>query len=568
MFDYQKKVTIWEDPGTEPPEGLRKWQAGEKPPAAWWNWFWDAVQRCFTDIKNWINGHQDANTGVHGIGTGHVETVEGAQNKVNNAISTHLAASDPHPVYARNTDLASHNQANTGVHGIGTGHVETVEGAQTKVNSAISSHLAASDPHSQYTSKTTVNQLFSNDPATGHNHSGSGKGAPIPGSAITGVVAQAASAATCTGNAATAANVTTSINGQAITNIFESDGITAKKATIAAENRGSISASENTGSVTTVHSRQVNVSSNSTVNGSYSQVNASSISTASGSVNQINASYTSTVSASYSQINACSNSTTSGYGLYSQINASSNSVTDASNTQINASFGVINNRSCSTAGGYGSSGISSANRKWHIFSNPGSGPTIQIATTLQSNFSFTDYGEYFESLDGQEIPAGYIVTLEGKKIRTANHADQRYLGVISKTAGIILGGAGFCWQRRFLQDEFGGLITQTIPDPNWEPKEGQTEEDRPLIIVEVENPDYDPEREYQDRQSRPEWHIVGLLGQIHIRIDNTVQAKDYIRSNENGIGTKDETGRGWYVMDITTLYHEEKGYGVALCLVN
>ncbi|HEX3045401.1 MAG TPA: tail fiber protein [Bacillota bacterium] len=76
MFDYNKKVTPWEDTGTEPPEGLRKWQAGEKPPAAWWNWFWDAVQKCFEDIKNWINGH--------------------------------LTDSDPHPIYATDNDLAAH----------------------------------------------------------------------------------------------------------------------------------------------------------------------------------------------------------------------------------------------------------------------------------------------------------------------------------------------------------------------------------------------------------------------------------------------------------------------------
>ncbi len=155
----------------------------------------------------------------------------------------------------------------------------------------------------------------------------------------------------------------------------------------------------------------------------------------------------------------------------------------------------------------------------------------------------------------------------GKKIRKANSTDKRYLGVISKTAGVILGGAGFCWQGRFFRDEFGVIITQMIPDPSWELREGQTEEDRPLITVEVEDPDYDPEQEYQDRASRPEWHIVGMLGQIHVRIDDTVQAGDYIYSNDDGIGTKDEAEQGWYVMDVTTPYDAQKGYGVAVCLV-
>jgi microcystin-dependent protein len=146
-FQYDKEVTPWEDPGVAPEAGQRKWEAGEEPPAAWWNFFWDAVYQCFDNTKLWINGHKDANTGVHGVGAGHVETVEGAQSKVNNGIIAHLAAADPHPFYAMDTDLAVHGQANTGVHGVGTGHIESSEGAQTKVNNAISTHLAAYDPH-------------------------------------------------------------------------------------------------------------------------------------------------------------------------------------------------------------------------------------------------------------------------------------------------------------------------------------------------------------------------------------------------------------------------------------
>lgn len=147
-FEYEKEVTPWEDPGVAPEAGQRIWQAGEEPPAAWWNFFWDAVYKCFANTKLWINGHKDADTGVHGVGTGHIETKEGAQSKVNTGISGHLAADDPHPVYAKDSDVTAHDQANTQVHGVRSGHVESSEGAQTKVNNAISAHLAAYDPHS------------------------------------------------------------------------------------------------------------------------------------------------------------------------------------------------------------------------------------------------------------------------------------------------------------------------------------------------------------------------------------------------------------------------------------
>jgi hypothetical protein len=162
-FLYDKEVTPWEDPGVAPEAGQRIWEAGEEPPAAWWNFFWDAVHKCFGNIKLWINGHKDADTGVHGVGTGHIETVEGAQAKVNSGISAHLAAPDPHPVYATDNDLTSHNQANTGVHGVGTGHIETSEGAQVKVDSAVNTHLAAANPHPQYVLESELGGKIPND---------------------------------------------------------------------------------------------------------------------------------------------------------------------------------------------------------------------------------------------------------------------------------------------------------------------------------------------------------------------------------------------------------------------
>ena len=38
-------------------------------------------------------------------------------------------------------------------------------------------------------------------------------------------------------------------------------------------------------------------------------------------------------------------------------------------------------------------------------------------------------------------------------------------GIISETAGVVLGGAGFYWNDRFLRNEFGGMIYETIIEP-------------------------------------------------------------------------------------------------------
>jgi hypothetical protein len=70
--------------------------------------------------------------------------------------------------------------------------------------------------------KSKLNGAFSNETGVGHDHSGMGQGAPI----------------------LNAANVSTTINGHTISNIFESDGVTVKNATNAAN-------ASNTSSITT-----------------------------------------------------------------------------------------------------------------------------------------------------------------------------------------------------------------------------------------------------------------------------------------------------------------------------
>ncbi|QBG56675.1 hypothetical protein D2M30_2346 [Bacillus amyloliquefaciens] len=50
---------------------------------------------------------------------------------------------------------------------------------------------------------------------------------------------------------------------------------------------------------------------------------------------------------------------------------------------------------------------------------------------MNGGATFSDYAEYFESLDGKAIPTGTIVTLEGAKIRPARKGEDVH-GVIPK----------------------------------------------------------------------------------------------------------------------------------------
>ncbi|MBI0440903.1 peptidase G2 [Bacillus amyloliquefaciens] len=237
-------------------------------------------------------------------------------------------------------------------------------------------------------------------------------------------------------------------------------------------------------------------------------------------------------------------------GSRQAILATNNSHTkgDGPARTILSSQSVINDDGYTVVGGYGSGEASAGNIKWKIDSMNGN---IQGVGRVESVSDFKDVAEYFESLDGQRIDSGLMVTLEGDKIRKAQPGDS-VDGIISETAGVVLGGAGFYWNDRFLRNEFGGMIYETIIENGRE------------LVVPKENPNYDPTLEYIPRDERMEWHIVGLIGQIHVRIDDTVRVGDRVTAGAGGIATKTADNDGFKVMRIKTAYDSEKGYGVAV----
>lgn len=52
-MDFEKKVPEWSAQGTEPPSSLKTsgFQSGYKPPAAYFNWFWNRVSACLTELQ-------------------------------------------------------------------------------------------------------------------------------------------------------------------------------------------------------------------------------------------------------------------------------------------------------------------------------------------------------------------------------------------------------------------------------------------------------------------------------------------------------------------------------------
>ena len=165
--------------------------------------------------------------------------------------------------------------------------------------------------------------------------------------------------------------------------------------------------------------------------------------------------------------------------------------------------------------------------------------SLAIGGSLIQNAS--DYAECFEWDDGnkdKEDRIGYIVTLEGNKIRFADSTDD-ILGIISGTAGVIGNAAELDWKDRYLTDEYGRIIydeielEQTTCDPNDPEKEIVETIRRKVPRI---NPDFDSTLEYVPRTERPEWGIVGLMGQIYVRDNGLAIIGGYVTPTR-GIAT-------------------------------
>lgn len=197
---------------------------------------------------------------------------------------------------------------------------------------------------------------------------------------------------------------------------------------------------------------------------------------------------------------------------------------------------------------------STAERKYHLYCTSGD---LQIAGQLTSGHSFTDFAELFPNLTGAEQGYGLLQTIDGFGVRPANEGE-RVIGVTSATAGIILGDTPFSWQGRWLKDEWGAYIYETIID----------EETREEITYPKENPEWNPELEQQSRLQRPdEWTVVGLVGQVYVRLKEDVEVMDYVKAWQDGIGQTSQEPTNIQVMKITQEYDEEKGYKIGFCLL-
>ena len=166
-----------------------------------------------------------------------------------------------------------------------------------------------------------------------------------------------------------------------------------------------------------------------------------------------------------------------------------------------------------------------------------------IANDTGTYTSPADYAEFYESVSGEPIDPGVSVVLAAGKVRpaTAQDAPASIIGVVRpRLASTVVGNAApLAWQQKFLRDAFGGLIYESFTVTRWVDSgiahAYATDRIPSNLIVPVGaevvstdadgnpfrrakvNPDYDPDEVYVPRIDRPEWIVVGLMGQIPVK---------------------------------------------------
>ena len=168
-----------------------------------------------------------------------------------------------------------------------------------------------------------------------------------------------------------------------------------------------------------------------------------------------------------------------------------------------------------------------------------------------------DYSEFFESTTGIASERGRAVVLDGDKIRYYNSATDELDSIIGvtrpkeegSTAGFIGNNAWSHWHGKYLTDDWGVYIYETTTvwtwsvetetgsethtayekdelakDPSWTPPEGAVSSSQSVRKL---NPDYDESLDsgYQARDSRDEWWLIGLLGQVPVKAGEPVNPR-------------------------------------------
>lgn len=253
-------------------------------------------------------------------------------------------------------------------------------------------------------------------------------------------------------------------------------------------------------------------------------------------------------------------------GLYSFCIGTNNTA-----LQNQLALGCHNNNTIATQGALSGAdtgsflviGNGTASAKSNAFRVQGDGAVYSKGAYNATGADYAEYAEWADGNSDNEDRRGYFVTFDEEKphmIRKAKATDIDILGVVSGNPCVI-GNSDECWTKQFLTDEFGNFLYETVEEEfefvvvdlieHKDPETGEvTMEEVPRVEVRtlpvrryIQNPDYDPEKEYVHRRDRKEWSAVGWVGVLPVREDGTCEVGGYCTWSDDGLATKAEPNR-------------------------
>jgi hypothetical protein len=170
------------------------------------------------------------------------------------------------------------------------------------------------------------------------------------------------------------------------------------------------------------------------------------------------------------------------------------------------------------------------------------GKIFAAQTTITAGADYAEFFEWQDANPNSEDRRGYFVTLDGENIKIAT-PDDYILGIVSGMPCVI-GNGDEDWRGRYILDEFGAFITEEF---EYETEIINKETGEITTVTKTgtrykENPDYDPTLPYIQRENRPEWDAVGMMGVLSVRDDGTCQVNGFCKVAEGGIATASESG--------------------------
>lgn len=96
-LDFNNKIPEWKNEGIEPTDELKEkgFTGGYKPPATVFNWFWNKVQKCISELQTVVKAHADNTDNPHGItkaqvGLGNVDNTADKDKPASTAVQAAL----------------------------------------------------------------------------------------------------------------------------------------------------------------------------------------------------------------------------------------------------------------------------------------------------------------------------------------------------------------------------------------------------------------------------------------------------------------------------------------------